>query len=81
MFFYFRELGKEEIQKEIHKLNNNKAFQHSDIPSKIIKSISDIFSDFLHVSINSSLKSSLFLPCLKTAEITPIYKKSFVKVI
>ena len=73
--FYFRELEKEEIQKEIHNLNNIKASQHSDIPTKIIKSNSDIFSDFLYVSINSSIKSSLFPSCLKTADITPIYKK------
>ena len=73
--FYFRELEKEEIQKEIHNLNSNKASQHSDIPTKIIKSNSDIFSDFLYKSINSSIKSSLFLSCLKTADITPIYKK------
>ena len=38
MFFYFRELEKEEMKKEIHKLNNDKASQHSDIPTKIIKS-------------------------------------------
>ena len=36
--FYFRELEREEILKEIHNLNNNKASQHSDIPTKIIKS-------------------------------------------
>ena len=73
--FYFKELEKEKIQKEIYNLNSNKASQHSDIPTKIIKSNSDIFSDFLCVSINSSIKSSLFLSCLKTADITPIYKK------
>ena len=73
--FYFRELEKEGIQKEIHKLNNSKVSQHSDIPTKIIKSNSDIFSDFLYVSINSSIKSSLFPSCLKTADITSIYKK------
>ena len=72
--FCFRELEKGEIQKEIDKLNN-KASQYSDIPTKIIKSNSDIFSDFLYVSINSSIKSSLFPSCLKTADITPIYKK------
>ena len=44
--FYFRELEKEKIQKEIHDLNNNKAFQHSDIPTKIIKSNSDILVTF-----------------------------------
>ena len=62
--FYFREFEKEEIQKEIHKLNNNKASQHSDVPTKIIKSNSDIFNYFLYVSINSSIKSSLFPSCL-----------------
>ena len=67
--FYFRELEKEEIQKGIHKLSNNKASQHSDIPTKIIKSNFDIFNDFLCVSINSSIKSSLFPSCLKTADI------------
>ena len=41
--FCFRELKEEEIQKEIDKLNNNN---------------SDIFNDFLYVSINSSIKSS-----------------------
>ena len=73
--FYFRELEKVEIQKEIHKLNNNTAFQHSEIPTKIIKSNFDIFSDFLYVSVNSSIKSSLFPSCLKAADITPCYKK------
>ena len=51
------------------------ASQHSEIPTKIIKSNSDIFSDFLYVSINSSIKSSLFPSCLKTADIALIYKK------
>ena len=74
MFFYFREIEKEEIKKEIHKLNNE-ASQYSNIPTKIIKSNSDIFSDFLYVSINGLIKSSLFPSCLKTAGITPTYKK------
>ena len=76
MFFYFRELEKEEIRKEVHKLNNdNKASQHFDIPNKIIESSSDIFNDFLYVSITSSIKSSFFQSCLKTTDITFIYKK------
>ena len=45
--FYSRELEKEKIKKEIHKSNNNKASQHSDIPTKIINSNSDTFSAFL----------------------------------
>ena len=65
----------EKIQNKIHKLNNNNASQHSDIPIKIIKSNSGIFRNFLYVNINSSIKSSLFSPCLKTADITVFYKK------
>ena len=34
-------------------LKNNKASQHSDIVTKIIKSNSDTFSDFLYISVNS----------------------------
>ena len=33
--------------KEIHKLNNNKASQHFDILTKIIKNSPDLFRDFL----------------------------------
>ena len=36
---------------------------------------SDIFSDFIEVSINGSIKSSLFPSCLKIVGTTPIYKK------
>ena len=70
--FYFREFEKEEIEKEIHNFNNSKASQHSDIPTKMIKSKSGIFSDFLYVGINSSIKSSLFPSCRKTVDITAI---------
>ena len=48
---------------------------HSGIHTQIVKSNSDIFCDVLYVSMKSSIMSSLFRPCLKTADITPIYKK------
>ena len=70
--FFISENSKKRIFK-IHNFNN-KASQHSDIATKIIKSNSDLFSDFLYVSINSSIKS-LFPSCLKTADVTPIYRK------
>ena len=44
---YFTELKQEEIQKQIYKLNNNKASQHFGIPTEIIKFNSDIFRDFV----------------------------------
>ena len=53
----------------------NKAPQYSDIPNKIIKEISDIFSSFICESISNSIKSSIFLSCLKHADVTPLHKK------
>ena len=44
--FCFKEVSIEEIQKEILNLNNKKASQNSDIPTKIIKENSDIFETF-----------------------------------
>ena len=53
----------------------NKASQYSDIPTKIIKENSDIFSNFICESINNSIKSSIFPSCLKHADVTPLHKK------
>ena len=51
--FFISESSEKRKFTEIHNLNNNKASQYCDIPTKIIKSNSDVFSDFLYVSINS----------------------------
>ena len=58
--FCFKEVSIEEIQKEILNLNNNKASQNSDIPTKIIKENSDIFEKVLCSFINNSIKSFTF---------------------
>ena len=71
--FCFKELSIEKIQKEILNLNNKKASQNSDIPTKIIK---DIFEKVLCSFINNSIKSFTFPSCLKKADVTPIHKKS-----
>ena len=65
----------EQIQKEILILNNKKASQNSDIPTKIIKENSDIFEKVLCSFINDSIKSSTFTSCLKETDVTPIHKK------
>ena len=65
----------EEIETEIRLLKLNKASQYSDIPTKIIKENSDIFSNFISESINNSIKSSIFPSCLKHADVTPLHKK------
>ena len=53
----------------------NKVPQSSDIPLTIVMEDIDIFSDFLCVSFNSSIKSKNFKKNLKLADITPLHKK------
>ena len=73
--FSFREVSFKENETEIRLLKLNKASQYSDIPTKIIKENSDIFSSFICESINNSIKSSIFPSCLKHADVTPLHKK------
>ena len=71
----FREVSFKEIETEIRLLKLNKASQYSDIPTKIIKENSDLFSNLICESINNSIKSSIFPSCLKHADVTPLHKK------
>ena len=64
-----------DIKKEILNLNRNKTSQNSDMPTKVIKKNSNIFSSFLCTNFNSSIKTSKFPQCLKLADVTPLYKK------
>ena len=73
--FYFTEVSEDKIQKEILKLNHKKAFQDSDVPVKILKENSNIFSTFLHNAFNGSIKSSKFPLILKLADIALIHKR------
>ena len=57
--FSFREVRFKQIETEISLLELNKASQYSDIPTKIIKGNSDIFSNFIWGNINNSIKSSI----------------------
>ena len=58
--FNFSEVDQKQIEKEILKLDVNKASQSSDIPIKVLKGNSDIFSNFLCNSFNNSIKLSTF---------------------
>ena len=60
------------MPKEILNLNNKKASENSDIPTKIIKENSDIYGKVLCSFINDSFT---FPTCLKEADVTPIHKK------
>ena len=73
--FNFIEVDQKQLEKEILKLDVNKASQSSDIPIKVLKENSDIFSNFLCNSFNNSIKLSALPEILKHADILPLYKK------
>ena len=73
--FNFSFVDKEDILIEIKNLKANKATQNTDIPTKLIKENSDIFSDFNFENLNDSIFQSVFPSALKLANITPVHKK------
>ena len=68
-------ISKPEIEKEILNLGSSKACQDSDIPTKIIKSNSDIFTDVLYSEFSKSLETSAFPPSMKLTNVTPVHQK------
>ena len=75
-YFRFSSISKAEIKKEILNLDSSKACQDSNIPTKVIKSNSDIFTDALYFEFNRFLEANFFPPSLKSANVTPVHKKS-----
>ena len=73
--FLLKTISKKDIEKEILKLNVAKVSEDPDIPLKIIKKYSDIFSYILFKEFNKSLEICKFPSCLKMANVTPIYTK------
>ena len=73
--FSFKFEIQEEFSKPIQNLNCNKATQQYDIPIKILKENSEIFSYVFGHNFNNSLFSTVFPSSVKKANITPVYKK------
>ena len=63
--FSFRHVSLEEITKEIKRLDVKKAYQNTDIPTKVIKNNSDIFADFFFFNLSNRIWSSVFPSNLK----------------
>ena len=59
-FFCFKLVAIEDICKEIHALDPLKATQSDDIPTKIIKNNSDIFSRFFEGNFNNAIEIRTF---------------------
>ena len=73
--FSFQPFSKSETKKGILNLDNSKACQESDMPTKVIKVNSDIFADILYEVYNRSLEVGTFPSSMKLANVTPVYKK------
>ena len=73
--FSFQKVSYEEALKEIQKLDASKACQDTDVPTKIIKSNSDIFGDFIYQNFNDAIENDMFPKILKNANVSPVFKK------
>ena len=73
--FFFTSVDKDVILREISCLDSTKACQETDVPVRIIKDNSDIFSEVLCSSLNASIMKGEFPSLLKYANIIPVYKK------
>ena len=56
-------------------LDASKTFQDTNVPTKIIKENTDIFTDFAYRSINASINNADFLSLLKLATVIPVFRK------
>ena len=68
-------MEEKEIFQEIVYLDPSKAFQDTDVPTKIIKNNADIFTDFGYPPINASVNNGNCPSFLKLASVIPVLKK------
>ena len=61
------------IRKKYLNINVSKAYQNTDIPSKIITVNTLIFVNFLHCSFNTCVSNSEFPSVLKQSNVIPIF--------
>ena len=73
--FSFQPVTKEQTTNLIRLLNNKKAIQSTDIPSKLIKEYCVCFFEFIHKDINLCIAAGNFVDDFMQAEIRPFYKK------
>ena len=73
--FTFQPVTKNQISNLIKHLNDKKAVQSTDIPTKLIKEFCDFFSEFIYKSINHCITEGSFIADFKVAEVRPLYKK------
>ena len=73
--FNFSNVDKNKLFQEIVCLDAYKACQDTDVPTKIIKENANIFTDFVHPSINASSNNGDIPSFLKLANVIPVFEK------
>lgn len=73
--FQFSASNLENMENKINDLNIHKPTTINHIPAKILASVKDISSNYIHYFYNKSIKEGIFPNSLKLADITPAHKK------
>ena len=73
--FYFQHVPKDKITKTIKVLDSKKVVQSNDIPTKLIKSFSGFFSDYIYINLNKCIKDGEYVEDFKKVEVHLLYKK------
>ena len=77
--FFINSVQETEIEKLINNLNQNKSLGPCCIPIKILKNHVNVLKQPLTYLINLSFQQGIFPETLKTARVTPIFKKKIFK--
>ena len=73
--FSFSLVRYNDILKKVRNLDTAKASKQTDIPAKILKHNSEYFAEYFYDNINYCIENSNFPSDLKSADVTPAYKK------
>ena len=74
--FTFQPVTKNQISNLVKLLNDKKAIQSTDIPTKLIKKFCNFFSEFRYKSINHCITEGKSIADFKNAEVLPLYKNN-----
>ena len=72
--FFFQKVAPDTVEKEVRSLNPKKATTHKNIPSKILKSNSDVCVEPLTQIFNDCIEKSTFPDELKCADVSSLPK-------
>ena len=73
--FSFQHVLKDKITRTIKMLDPKKVVLSNDIPTKLIKSFSDFFSDYIYINLNKGIKDGEYVEEFKRQECIPCIKK------